>query len=393
MMFDIKYQTTDLSSRLCSYTTFDYYFNDIYSKLLCTQLNSKENLENKEFTDEQNFHDLNTKKLKEMFYESKNKFAKSIDVEFIIVDEFVKRLQISIKINPTSLITFEHSIFSFRLTECERNRNLLYLLLGFYLAYYGYEKIHEIARGQFLNSQKLLFDILDLINFYLAIMSIFYAYNFYNSNSKELDSILKYKNFNSQINAKELLKNFVNDYRLYFEYFSMFYIVSFSRFFKYSIIYRPFDIIVKSIKTIFSNIFQFSFFFLVIYFGFALFGLSVFGSEMQEFSSLKRACLTLTGIVFGELKFKNYYEYHHFIGTAYFCLYVITIVIILFNILSVVITESYRSIKTFMKSESQKLNIVPDCYFLKRNFNYLVNFKSKYYEERMREMLEGRIVS
>lgn len=128
---------------------------------------------------------------------------------------------------------------------------------------------------------------------------------------------------------------------------------------------------------------------MLIYFGFALFGLNAFGATMEGYSTLNKACLTLTAIVFGQLDFEKYYEYDSVIGTTYFCLYVIVFVIILFNILSVVVTESYKSIKDYLSSDSQELNVVPDSIFIKRNFNQLVKIKLRYYEKDVKTILEG----
>jgi hypothetical protein len=66
---------------------------------------------------------------------------------------------------------------------------------------------------------------------------------------------------------------------------------------------------VKSIRVIIFKIIEFSIFFLLVFFSFVLFGLSVFGSSLEEYQSFDKACLTLIGIIFGELHYEKYHEY------------------------------------------------------------------------------------
>ena len=188
------------------------------------------------------------------------------------------------------------------------------------------------------------------------------------------------------------LNPFISYYQLFYDHFCIFVVISFARIIKYSIIYRPIEIIIKSLIAIFSSIARFSPIFLLVFFAYALFGLSVFGPRLVEFSTLHRSCLTLTGIVFGRLNFERYYSYDPFIGTAYFCLYVMFVVVILFNILFAIIAEAFSSIKSYMSTDSQELNVVPDSVYIKRNFNQLVRFKLRYYDKEVRDILEGRFL-
>ena len=322
-----------------------------------------------------------------------SKNLRAFEMEFFIIDSYLTVFNLSIKINPTGEVNIKDDIFSFNINEKFRiSRSYLFVILIFFLFYYGYETLQDILSGEFLSTQRLVMEGLDLLNFYFLSMSIYYLYVFTFIHKADFFPFLKDFGNKQGPTTRKIIIDCINSYRNFSNFFSCFYIISFGRLFKYSIIFRPFEIIVKSIKTICFNIHQFSLFYVVIFIGFALFGMSMFGQTMKSFSTLQDACLTLVGIVFGELNFKHYYDHNSTVGTIYFCLYVITVVIILFNILCVVITESYRSIKFYMKSESQRLNVVPDCYFIRRNFNLLVRIKLKYYQPEMREILEGMVV-
>lgn len=169
----------------------------------------------------------------------------------------------------------------------------------------------------------------------------------------------------------------------------MFLIVSSCRLIKYSIVYRPLDIILKSFTAIFSSLARFSLVFLLIFMGFALFGKCVLGSQLDEYATLNRACLTLTLIVFGQLNFERYYEFDAIVGTLFYCSYIMVVVIVMFNIVSAVITEAFRCIKEFMSQEAQQLNLLPDSVYIKRNFNLLVMFKLRFYKNDVKSILEG----
>ncbi|RNA10041.1 hypothetical protein BpHYR1_001394 [Brachionus plicatilis] len=43
--------------------------------------------------------------------------------------------------------------------------------------------------------------------------------------------------------------------------------------------------------------------------------MSMFGQTIKSYSTLQSSCLTLVGIVFGELNFKNYYNHNSSVGT------------------------------------------------------------------------------
>lgn len=314
-------------------------------------------------------------------------------MEFFIIDSYLTVFNLSVEINPTGEVKVKDDIFSFNMNEKFRTRrSYLFIILIIFLFYYGYETLQDILSGEFLSTQRLVMEGLDLLNFYFLSMSIYYLYVFTFIHKADFYPFLKDFGNKQGPTTRQIFLDCIKSYRSFLNFFSSFFIISFGRLFKYSIIFRPFEIIVKSIKTICFNIHQFSLFYVVIFIGFALFGMSMFGQTMKSFSNIQNACLTLVGIVFGELNFEYYYNLSSSVGTIYFCLYVITVVIILFNILCVVITESYRSMKFYMKSESQRLNVVPDCYFIRRNFNLLVRIKLKYYQPEMREILEGMVV-
>ncbi|CAF0719150.1 unnamed protein product [Brachionus calyciflorus] len=374
----------------CEKTAFDFYFRDICTQINCYSFYDQKKQFNQPTDLYENFKVFNKTEIAEKVI-SKN--FRMFDMEFFIIDTYLTVFNFSVELNPTGRLRYNGEIYSFNFRDKSRVRRIyLFLVLGFFLFYYGYETIHDILSGEFLSSQRLLMEMLDLSSFYLLYLAIFHLYSFNSIQKIKFEPFSRGFTNRTILNMKEITKDCIDSYRYFSDNFSIFVIISVSRLFKYSIIFRPFEIIVKSIKTICFNIYQFILFYAIIFSAFVLFGMSVFGSSARHFSSFKRSCVTLVGIVFGELKFKSYYEYSSSVGTIYFCLYVITVVIILFNILSVVITESYRSMKFYMKSESQRLNIVPDCYFIRRNFNLLVKMKLKYYQHDMRVILEGMVM-
>jgi hypothetical protein len=335
--------------------------------------------------------------------------------------------RINVKHSPTGHVYYIQELLTIKIVS-KNNFYFILITITIYLFYYGHEKVTEIASGDAFNSDRILGDILDLISFSLAILTINYSYQIIVKYHTPIDPLssssqpgdfnyllpfkgnkkLKYSNLvldlihnckrdlTDEIKMKcfEKFDKFLYDYNLFSACFSIFAIFCTSRLFKYAIIYRPLEIIVKSIRVIIFNIIEFSIFFLLIFFSFVLFGMSVFGSSLEEYQSFDKACLTLIGIIFGELHYEKYYEYSSLIGTFYFCSYVIVIFIIMFNILSVVITESYATVKNYLNSESQKLHIKHGSAFIQRNFNYIIYFnlmKNKY-EYDMRVIIESKLI-
>jgi hypothetical protein len=332
--------------------------------------------------------------------------------------------RVNVKHSPTGHIYYIQELLTFKVVS-KNNLYFILVMITVYLFYYGHEKVTEIVSGDAFNSDRFLGDVLDIGCFSLAILTINYAYQIIVRYHTSIDPSsrkpqrgdfnylfplnsykkLKYSNlvldliYNCKENLTKEMKmvciekmdKFSYDYNLFSTCFSIFAIFCISRLFKYAIIYRPLEIIVKSIKVIIFNIIEFSIFFLLVFFSFVLFGLSVFGSSLEEYQSFDKACLTLIGIIFGELHYEKYHEYSSLIGTFYFCSYVIVIFIIMFNILSVVITESYASVKNYLTSDSQKLHIKHGSAFIQRNFNYIIYFnlmKNKY-EYDMRVIIES----
>ena len=355
----------------------------------------------------------------------------------------LSKFQFNLIQSPTGQIYYTQDNLTLRILPIHDFYFILCALLV-YLFYYGYEKFNEISSGDAFSSDRIMGDILDVISFSLALLAIGYSTKIilkYRAlvlddstspngfiHQKDFDFLANMKKFGREgtkvrstssnlildliytcidtkhlpqnvtkslkIECIEKLDNYSNEYYLFYSYFTIFSIICLTRLFKYSIIHRPLEIIVKSIRTILINLIEFSMFFLLIFFGFVLFGISVFGPTMQEYQTFNRACLTLVGIIFGELKYEKYYEYSSLIGTCYFCAYVIVIYIVMFNILSAVITESYASVKNYLNSDSQKLHIRHGSAFIQRNFNILIhyNFIKDKYEYEMKAILEGRIM-
>ena len=352
----------------------------------------------------------------------------SMEIKFFNqILQSLTNFRINVKHSPTGHVYFVQELLTFKIVS-KNNLYFILITITIYLFYYGHEKVTEIVSGDAFNSDRILGDILDILSFSLAILTINYSYQIivkYHSSIDPSSRKPQYGDFNflfplsankktkysnlvldlihnckenitNEIKMKciEKLDKFSYDYNLFSTCFSIFAIFCISRLFKYAIIYRPLEIIVKSIRVIIFNIIEFSIFFLLIFFSFALFGLSVFGSSLEEYQSFDKACLTLIGIIFGELYYEKYYEYSSLIGTFYFCSYVIVIFIIMFNILSVVITESYASVKNYLNSESQKLHIKHGSAFIQRNFNYIIYFnlmKNKY-EYDMRVIIESKLL-
>lgn len=123
----------------------------------------------------------------------------------------------------------------------------------------------------------------------------------------------------------------------------------------------------------------------------ALFGLNSFGARFAEFATLKQSCFTLSLIIFGQLKFECYYSYAAILGTIYYCFYITFVVIVMFNIVSAVITEAFRTIKDYLSLEAQQLNLFPDSVYIKRNFNLLVILKLRFYKKDIKNILESNI--
>lgn len=389
----------------CTKTNFDYYFTNVAERVGCfsTLSDGGDNFHEIDYVFDLvgNTTSVNTSAVMIEHLEQliRSRPVRLATVKLFIMRKYLTKIEIQMAQSASGKLTFNSRIHSLKL-----NRLVFYkvmcIMLAFYAIYYGYEKVREIGQGELISSQRLLTNLLDFFSIYLALMTIIYLFDLeyyfdvdairraYTCKRSLPNDTSRWLNPND-MQHEQLLSELVACYRSFYEYFSVFYIVSLSRMFKYSIVYRPLEILVKSLKTIFYNVFQFSLLFLAIYFGFALFGMSVFGSSMLEYASFYKACLTLTVIVFGQLNFDSYYEFDSFLGTSYCCLYVVMIVIVSFNIMYAVITESYVSIKSYLSTESQLLNVVPDCYFIKRNFNFLVKLKLPHYDSQIRDILEG----
>jgi hypothetical protein len=268
------------------------------------------------------------------------------------------------------------------------------------LIYYGYEKILEIYKGEFLESYRLLSDISDMLMLWFLIKTLLCTIiliriskvKFYVNHDKpsyyfNLTDIIQSNN----IDYYNMVTIYIDEYYYFIYNYNVFTVVSFSRLLKHSILYRPLEIIVRSLLTICYNLLQFSPFVILVFIAFALFGVSVFSSLINEFQTLNKAILTLISILLGELNFDKYYEYNQYIGTVYFCSYVIVIAIICFNILSAIINESYESVRNFLNDDSQKYHITPDNEFVQRNFNFIIKMKLNRYEPDVRKILEGMV--
>lgn len=319
-----------------------------------------------------------------------------LSIELIIFNNNSKTLsdfRLIVKKSPSGLNFLNWKIFTLKLTEIFHLK-IIFSLSGLFLAYYGYEKINEIRKGEFLKPYRLLGDIFDIMIFWFSIMTLICSVRLYKFLSI---SINLYKfNLNDIIQSKDddyynIIMIYIDEYYYFIYNFSMFTVVSFSRLLKHSIIYRPFEIIIRSLRTICYNILQFSPFVFLIFIAFALFGVSVFSPIMSEYETLSSAIITLISILLGELNYEKYYDYNSFIGTVYFCSYVIVIAIICFNIISAIITESYESVKTYLNDESQKYHITPDNENVQRNFNLIIRLKLDNYAPDVRIILEAMV--
>jgi len=286
-----------------------------------------------------------------------------------------------------------HKVFTLKITE-NINKKIIFAFTIIFLIYYGYEKLIEIYKGDFFKSYRLISDLLDLMIFWYAIMTLICSARL----TKIINSKIGSKSFNLiqtiQLNDDDyynLICVYVDEYFYFIFNFSMFTVVSFTRLLKHAIVYRPFEIIIRSLRTICYNILQFSPFVFLVFVAFAMFGVGVFSSLLSEFQTLEMAVITLVSILLGELNYEKYYEYNGFIGTLYFCSYVIVIAIICFNIISAIINEAYESVKNYLNDESQKYHITPDNEYVQRNFNFLIKLKLKHCEPEIKETLGGEL--
>lgn len=316
-------------------------------------------------------------------------------IELIVYNHDLKSLsdfKVFIKKSPTGMHYLSWKIFTLKISE---NLHLRFILLFsvVFLVYYGVEKAKEIGKGEFLKPYRLLGDIFDLMIFWFLCMTLTYAVRLIkflnisvNVNKFNLVEIIQ----SSNDNYYNLIKIYINEYYYFIYYFNMFTVISFSRLLKHSILIRPLEIIIRSLRTICYNLLQFSPFVILIFSAFSLFGVALFSSLMSEYQTLGAAILTLTSILLGDLKYEKYYEYNSLIGTIYFCSYAVVIAIVCFNIISAIVNESYESVRNYLNDESQKYHVTPDNEYVQRNFNYIIKLKLGDYEPDVRLILDGR---
>ena len=268
--------------------------------------------------------------------------------------------------------------------------SLLFLL---YLLYYGYEKLIN----PYLMFKNIAENLLDFSGFIFGMRSLIYSsdlvFNYLNDQNYELDRIEELTAVDQLFNLKYFdLANMIHKSSLYTKYFSVFSMIICSRLFKYLVIWKPLEIIAISIKTISINIVLFAPFIITIFLGFALFGQSVFGASMIEYQTFSSSIITLIRVIFGDFNYESYYQFHSFIGTVYFCFFVIIIVIVCFNILSVVITESYEEVKVNLSKEKWSLVRHSDSPFVERNVNLVFALKKKFYKPEICLVLKGKSI-
>ena len=324
-------------------------------------------------------------------------------------------LSIFLTISPSGRVRFNDRVFSVLISATDHYVVVFFMVI-FYLAYYGYEKVNELLNGDLLVSTNFLMHLFDFLSIYAGILTVFYSgqllrflmvYDYKQSTSSAAPSTQRKSTFNlvslitkcnsldsssSGSGYYEEINKYLDNY-YYFHFASVtFATVALTRFFKLAIIYRPLEIIIKSICSIFFNIFKFSLFFLIVFFAFALFGVTVFGKSLAEFQTFSDSCWTLVAFIFGELNYDKYFELNELIGTCYFCSFIVAIIILGFNLLSVVIAESFVSVKAYLYSDSQRMHIKPSALYVQRNFNYLIDFKLSRYEYHVKVALEQMVL-
>ena len=316
--------------------------------------------------------------------------------------------------SPADTLTYSFKIVSLNLSDLLRPNFLKFIAITIFLVYYGYEKLSEIYKGDFFTSSRIINDVLDILSFWYGIHTIIYCisiqfgaykkiWNFKNSsinNSSNqtdlllnLENLIKFEKSNNYSTYNEDLNILIDDYYFMVYHFNIFTVFSFSRLLKLSIIYRPMEVIVRSLYAVCFDFLKFFPFFILVFMSFALFGLNVFGSFMENYKTLDQSILTLIEIALGELFYEKYYTFDSYIGTGYFIIYVIVIFLVGFNILSAIVNESFETVKKFLKSDSQRLHITPDSEFIQRNFNLIINSKLKNYNHDMRLVLTGKFLN
>ena len=249
--------------------------------------------------------------------------------------------------------------------------------------------------------RRIINDLLDLCGFWFGIRTIILSMSIVHFLEKGLSGLNSSEKFDLENfikscpsqnpNFNDALNILMDDYFFLIYYFNTFTVFSFARLLKLSIVCRPLEVIVRSAKVVCFDLLKFSPFFLLVFFSFALFGLNVFGSFMENYKTLKLSIVTLIEIAFGELFYESFYEFNSVIGTVYFCAYVIVVFLICFNIFSAITNESFESVKSFLNSENQRWNVIADSAFIQRNFNLIINARLQKYEHNMRLVLTGKL--
>ena len=228
------------------------------------------------------------------------------------------------------------------------------------------------------------YNILDLLTFILSMLAIKMWIDIINATSS---LILTYRE-DFDKNSNSYLISEINDLSvMYTRYIFLLsiniflYVLKLIRYFRFS---KSIYNIVK-IFDIAKNTFIFHIIFVsVIYLGFVIWGYALFGQQLYEFSTISHTILELWTILAGSANYMAYVEIDNFWTIIYIISFIFIISLIMLNILSAIVIETYKEIKYIQEqnmAENNNKNFLETVIMiLKQKYNIFLYTTDGYYK-------------
>ena len=265
-----------------------------------------------------------------------------------------------LEFNPTKLLRYV-DVTDYFILGCE----FVYVL---FIVYYIIEELIEICHNRFVYFANL-WNLLDLTVIVVSVVNV---------------SLVAYATYTMEKRIGELLSN--PDGYADFVYLGVWathtdnalalcLFFTWIKLLKYITFNRTMTQLSKTLAKCAKDVAGFGFMFTVVFLAFAQFGHFVFGSEMQEYSTVTDSVFTLLRTILGDFNFRLLQKTQPVLGPMYFTVYVVCVFFVLLNMFLAIINDTYSLVKAELSS--RKLDFDLGDYFSRGFNNILISLGSR----------------
>ncbi|TRY80961.1 hypothetical protein TCAL_09384 [Tigriopus californicus] len=207
-----------------------------------------------------------------------------------------------------------------------------------FILYYCVEEIIEInhSRIKYFNNIWNILDIVVIVISSLTMAVIGFSIYVVESNLGELLSDPdKFANF-TQLGFLALIMDSAMAVNIFFAWI---------KFLKYISFNKTMTQLTKTLSRCAKDVAGFGLMFGIFFIAFAQVGYLIFGSSMQDYSSMTDAVFSLLRIILGDFDFNEMEQTERYLGPLYFIAYVMIVFFILINMFLAIINDTYTEVK------------------------------------------------